>query len=57
MVINISSAFIHNRQIGFLANFFSHFPTAKSYEKAVGNRAKSYEKAVGNKRPFPRYLT
>ena len=57
MVINISSAFIHNRQIGFLAIFFSHFPTAKSYEKAVGNTAKSYEKAVGNKRPFPRYLT
>ena len=46
MVINISSAFIHNGQIGFLANFFSHFPTAKDFEKAVGI-----------KRPFPGYLT
>ena len=32
MLINISSAFIHNRQIGFLANFsaFSNFAHGKS---------------------------
>ena len=43
MLINISSAFIHNRQIGFLANVFRIFQQQKALIKAVGIKRPSQD--------------